>query len=94
MLLDAMEFDFKRGKLHLKPDAYTYSSVIDCLVKYETIKAPEKAEQVLDRMKELHRLHGGDPPTANVVNAGTLGIPLLCLLKNLSMKIILCLKIR
>ena len=69
-LLDAMEGGYKGGTSNMKPDAYTYSSIIDCFVKCGVQKAPEKAETVLDRMKELHLNHGGFPPDVSVYNAG------------------------
>lgn len=68
-ILDAMEIDFKKGKLHLKPDAYTYSSVIDGFARVGDEDSAEYGQEVLERMRILHRDHGGDPANTSVYNA-------------------------
>lgn len=68
-ILDGMEHDFKNGKLHLKPDAYTYSCVIDGFARVGNEDSAENGQEVLERMRHLHRNHGGDPANASVYNA-------------------------
>jgi hypothetical protein len=68
-ILNAMERDFKKGKISSKPDAYTYCSVIDCFQKCAKPDAPERAEEILLRMKDLYRRFNGDPVTTSLYNA-------------------------
>jgi hypothetical protein len=71
-LLNLMEERFTRGAVQSKPDAYTYSSVIDCFVKCSRLDAADAVEQVqkvLRRMEDLYRHHGGDRVDTSVYNA-------------------------
>lgn len=68
-LLETMENAFKRGKTNMKPDGYTYSSVIGCFVKVDRKDAPHVAEGLLARMQTLYHNFGGEPPTTSVYNA-------------------------
>ena len=68
-LLNSMEKDFKNGNLGHKPDGYTYSSVIGCFIRFQRKEAPQKAEEILDRMNELYQNWGGDPASTSVYNA-------------------------
>ena len=64
-----MECDFKQGKVALKPDSYTYSSVIGCFVKFGRTDAPQKAEEILERMQDLYHNYRGDPIATSVYNS-------------------------
>jgi hypothetical protein len=44
-------------------------SVIDSYTKCSRVDAGERAEEILERMRDLHRNHGGDAATS-VYNAG------------------------
>ena len=68
-ILDGMEHDFKNGNMHLKPDAYTYSCVIDGFARIGNEDSAENGQEVLERMRHLHRNHGGDPANTSVYNA-------------------------
>jgi len=68
-LLTTMERAFKDGKSNMKPDGYTYSSVIACFVKFNRKDSTKVAEDLLRRMKNLYVNHGGDAPTTSVYNA-------------------------
>lgn len=67
-----MERNYKKGKGRLKPDSHTYSSVIDSYTKCNRVDAGERAEEILERMRDLHRNHGGDAAVTSVYNAGEL----------------------
>jgi hypothetical protein len=70
-LLNMMEERFKKGAVQSKPDAYTYSSVIDCFVKCSRLDAAdstEKVQKVLRQMEDLYRNHGGDRVDTSVYN--------------------------
>jgi hypothetical protein len=71
-LLDIMERDYKRGKGVSNQIPYTYSSVIDSYTKCSRVDAGERAEEILERMRDLHRNHGGDAAVTSVYNAGEL----------------------
>jgi hypothetical protein len=65
-LLRSMERDFKEGpstSRGLRPDSYTYRSVIDCFIKSGSPQAPFESEALLERMWELHRCYGGERAT-------------------------------
>lgn len=68
-ILTAMENAFIDGKSNMKPDGYTYSSVIGCFNRFNRKNSTAVAEDLLRKMKELHLNHGGDPPTTSVYNA-------------------------
>ena len=68
-LLEAMEQRFKDGDDNAKPDAYTYSSIIDCFTKSGRPDAAEEAEELLHRMEDLFRHHDGDPVVTEVYNS-------------------------
>ncbi|CAJ1936672.1 unnamed protein product [Cylindrotheca closterium] len=68
-ILNAMENDFKDGKISHAPDGYTYSSVIGCFANFRRPDAAEKAEELLKRMKDLWHNFGGEPLSASVYNA-------------------------
>ena len=67
-LLDIMENRFKNGEYDVMPDAYTYSTVIDSLIS-PISDAGRAAEDILNRMEELHRSHNGEMPSTPVYNA-------------------------
>ena len=68
-LLTTMEKAFQEGNSNMKPDGYTYSSVIACFVRFSRKDSTKVAEDLLGRMKNLYANHGGDPPTTSVYNA-------------------------
>jgi len=67
-LLDIMENRFKNGDRNVRPDAYTYSTVIDSLIS-PTSDSGRAAEDVILRMEQLHTSHNGEMPSTPVYNA-------------------------
>ena len=63
-----MEEGFKKGNQEVKPDNYSYTSVIDCFVKANRPQAGPQAMGLLERMQALHRDHGGDAPSTGCYN--------------------------
>lgn len=70
-LFESMEQGFRDGNVRVKPDSYTYCTVIDSFIKRGHVDAPKVAQQLLDRMCQLHLESGGDRPCAFVYNTGT-----------------------
>lgn len=68
-LLASMENEFKSGRSGVRPDGYTYSSVVGCFVKFKRQNAAEVAEDLLGRMNDLYVNHDGEAPTTSVYNA-------------------------
>jgi pentatricopeptide repeat protein len=63
-----MEEGFKKGNQEVKPDNYSYTSVIDCFVKANRPQAGPQAMGLLERMQAVHRDHGGDAPSTGCYN--------------------------
>ncbi|KAL3915294.1 MAG: hypothetical protein SGILL_005723, partial [Bacillariaceae sp.] len=72
-MLTRMEEDFRNGYEEMKPDQCSYSSVIQAYSRYNRHDRGEVADDLLERMWDLHRNYGGDVPDVdmynNVVNA-------------------------
>ncbi len=68
-ILAAMEEDFKCGQAEMKPDQCSYSTVINAYIMYQRDDRAEKTEQILQRMWDLHRNHGGRRPDVDVYNS-------------------------
>lgn len=68
-ILIHMEEQFKKGNRHVRPDNYSYTSVIDCFIKSNMPNAKRQAMSLLKRMKALHRDHGGKMPSTDCYNA-------------------------
>jgi hypothetical protein len=68
-LLDTMEKACKKGKTNMRPDGYTYCSVIGCFVKFKRKDATDVAEGLLKRMRNLYYNFDGKPPTTSVYNS-------------------------
>eukprot|EP00957_Ditylum_brightwellii_P120257 9175467-Ditylum_brightwellii.AAC.1 len=54
------------GKAGVRPDVFTYTSVIDALAKVGTKKSAEKAEEILKNMEALYNETGDDKVRPNV----------------------------
>jgi len=70
-LLNEMEEKFLGGDVNLAPDAHSYCTIIDSIVRAQ-IKPEAKqelTEKILTRMELLYKEHGGLPPTDAVYNA-------------------------
>lgn len=67
-LLDLMEERFRNGDHDVKPDAWTYSTVIDSLISPNS-DSGKAAEEIVLRMEKLHLNHGGEAPSTPVYNA-------------------------
>jgi hypothetical protein len=68
-LLVSMEEDFRGGQVEMKPDQCSYSSVINAYIMYQREEIAEKTEELLQRMWDLHRTHGGRRPDVAVYNS-------------------------
>lgn len=68
-ILDLMENEFKSGASMVQPDGYTYSSVIGCFVKFNRPDAAIVAEDILQRMRDMHINFSGEAPTTSVYNS-------------------------
>ncbi|GFH56503.1 hypothetical protein CTEN210_12979 [Chaetoceros tenuissimus] len=66
-LLDKMEILHQQGSLHVKPDSFSYSTVIDAIAARSD--SGKQAHGILDQMIAFHQHHSGDRPDRVVYNS-------------------------
>jgi len=67
-ILTAMENKLKNGERSLKPDVCSYIAVIKAHVKYKRRNIEAKTDELLARVWDLNRNHGGDKPDIALYN--------------------------
>jgi hypothetical protein len=66
-LLNQMEELYAGGNADVRPDSFSYSTVIDAIAKRDD--SGKLAEEILSRMKQLHQTYGGNKPDVVVCNS-------------------------
>ena len=66
-LLDKMEILYQQGSLHVKPDSFSYSTVIDAISARSD--SGKQAHAILDKMIAFHQNQNGDKPDRVVYNS-------------------------
>lgn len=66
-LLNQMEKLYENGNADVRPDSFSYSTVIDAISA--TNDSGKLAEDILSRMKQLYQTYGGNKPTTVVYNS-------------------------
>ena len=67
-ILIKMEKKFKMGQIDMKTDQCSYKTVIGAYIKYGRKNTDKVTEELLARMWDLHRNHGGNAPDTTMYN--------------------------